>query len=423
MKYVWPTNSIEQDKKKLLAWAAEFPFAAIYDNAGSDIDRYGQFEYLIGIGTDSSETFTSKDSLARLPRQWIMGMLPYSLKNHYEPGLSSRHEAWVSFPDLALFAPECVIGLSRDSLSWRMLKGNQADAIAIEAVLQGSLPEMTHLGQVPTFHALVDEAGYMATIEKLRAHIKAGDFYEINLAQAFVAEEVSIPPASIFARLMEISPVPFGAFIKFRSKFLICASPERFLQRKGPIIRSQPIKGTAPRSKDPQKDALHATYLIESLKERAENVMIVDLTRNDLNRSCDPFSVHVPHLFEIQAFPQVYQMVSTVEGRLLPDISNAEIWGHTFPPGSMTGAPKVRSMQMIDQYEPIGRGIYAGSAGYIEPGGDFDWNVIIRSLVYDAAIGRLVYQVGGAITYDSDPAAEYQETLLKAKAIRRIWEG
>ncbi|MEO1452115.1 MAG: anthranilate synthase component I family protein, partial [Bacteroidota bacterium] len=252
-------------------------------------------------------------------------------------------------------------------------------------------------------------------------HIKAGDFYEINLAQAFVAEDVSITPQAVFKRLMEISPVPFGAYIRFGEKHLICASPERFLQRQGNTLRSQPIKGTAPRSQDPQEDELHATYLRESLKERAENVMIVDLTRNDLNRSCDPFSVQVPHLFEIQAFPQVYQMVSTVEGQKRPEVSNADIWANTFPPGSMTGAPKVKTMEMIDYYEPIARGVYAGSAGYIKPNGDFDWNVIIRSLVYDAETKRLCYHVGGAITYDSDPAAEYAETLLKAKAIRKIW--
>lgn len=201
----------------------------------------------------------------------------------------------------------------------------------------------------------------------------------------------------------------------------MCASPERFLQWRGGILTSQPIKGTSKRGTSPEEDAQSRHYLQHSLKERAENVMIADLTRNDLQRSCNTGSVRVPHLFEVQTFPTVHQLVTTVQGDTREGITWQEIFRQTFPPGSMTGAPKVATLRAIDAYERSARGSYAGCAGYIQPNGDFDFNVIIRSLRYDALRQRLSYHVGGAITADSDPAAEYAETLLKAEAIKRVF--
>jgi para-aminobenzoate synthetase component 1 len=215
--------------------------------------------------------------------------------------------------------------------------------------------------------------------------------------------------------------VPFAAYIRLRDWHLISASPERFLRRQGDLLVSQPIKGTAPRGATPAEDKTLAWQLRHSLKEQAENVMIVDLTRNDLNRCCETDSVRVPHLFEIQTFPTLHQMVSTITGRLRPGLGWQEILAMTFPPGSMTGAPKVRVMELIDAFEPGARGVYAGSVGYVTPAGDFDTNVIIRTLVYDRAAGHLCYQVGGAITYDSDPAQEYAETQVKAAVMRALF--
>jgi para-aminobenzoate synthetase component 1 len=198
---------------------------------------------------------------------------------------------------------------------------------------------------------------------------------------------------------------------------VLCASPERFLQKQGERLISQPIKGTAKRGQTPEEDAARITHLRTSEKEQAENVMIVDLTRNDLHRSCITGSVEVPYLFEIQTFPTVHQMVSTVTGQVQPGLAWQQVVANTFPPGSMTGAPKVKAMELIRRYEGRARGAYAGSLGYCTPDGDFDLNVVIRSIVWDSASGKLSYHVGGAITYDSTPEAEYEETLLKALAI------
>jgi len=222
--------------------------------------------------------------------------------------------------------------------------------------------------------------------------------------------------------LTGVSPVPFASYLRWQDCYLICASPERFLQLRGDQLCSQPIKGTAPRGMTSAADAAHRAYLAHSEKEQAENVMIVDLTRNDLHRSCRTGTVTVPQLFEIQVFPQVFQLVSTVVGQKRPELSVPQVLANTFPPGSMTGAPKVMTLGMIDRYEPLGRGLYAGSVGYFAPGGDFDFNVVIRSLIYDAREQLLSYHVGGAITYDSDPQREYEETLIKARAIRKLFE-
>ena len=273
---------------------------------------------------------------------------------------------------------------------------------------------------ISDFEANFSKENYIETIEKLQAHIKEGDCYEINLAQRFWAKAHSFSPAAVYAQLRKHSQVPFATFIKWEEKHLLCASPERFLKLNKNNIVSQPIKGTAARGKNTQEDMQYKAYLQNSLKEQAENVMIVDLTRNDLYRSTEINSVKVPYLFEIQSFSTVHQLVSTIVGKKRADITWANVIAHTFPPGSMTGAPKVRTAQLIDKYETVARGIYAGSAGYISPENNFDFNVIIRSIVYDKQQALLSYHVGGAITYDSVPEEEYAETLLKAAAIRQV---
>jgi para-aminobenzoate synthetase component 1 len=283
-------------------------------------------------------------------------------------------------------------------------------------------PRKPVLSSSPLFSSNFSKAEYLRTVRALQQHIEEGDCYEINLSQIFTAKQRLELPEDIFLKLLDISPVPFAAMLKWDSYWLLCASPERFLQKKEDIIRTQPIKGTAARDKRSAQDKQNKAALRHSPKEQAENVMIVDLSRNDIYRVCKTNTVRVPDLFEIQAFPTVYQIVSTIEGRLDPSIGEVDIIEHIFPPGSMTGAPKVRTMELIDAYESDGRGMYAGSVGYFSPDGNFDFNVVIRALQYDDLQGKLAYQVGGAITWDSDPEAEYEETLLKAAAIRKIWE-
>jgi para-aminobenzoate synthetase component 1 len=228
---------------------------------------------------------------------------------------------------------------------------------------------------------------------------------------------------SAFRRLRAASPAPFSALLKRHGQYTICASPERFLCGWERRVISQPMKGTAPRGATDDEDASMISTLHSSAKERAENVMIVDLVRSDLARSCVQGTVTVDDLFGIHTFPAVHQMVSTVSGRLRDDQTWWDAARHAFPMGSMTGAPKEMVMSLIARYEHAPRGRFSGSIGYVTPDGDFDFNVVIRSLFYDERDGRLWYSTGGAITWASDPEAEWQETLLKGAAIEGLFRG
>lgn len=346
-----------------------------------------------------------------------MGAIPYEWKSQDDQRLQSAVPPQIDWPEISGFVPDLLLIRLRDSdRLWVIKNGIPGWEEALHSPDTPSLP-----GSSPDFQSNFSKEKYLQTVQQLQQHIEEGDCYEINLAQCFSAEYDHPNPEQLFLDLIEVSPVPFAAYYKAAGKHLISASPERFLQhRKGRLI-TQPIKGTAPRSSDPVEDQQFIDELRASEKEQAENVMIVDLSRHDLNRFCKPWSVHVPRLFDIQSFPQVHQMVSTIEGRLDPEYSSMDALEGIFPPGSMTGAPKFKVMGLIDHYEGIGRGLYAGSVGYVTPSGDFDFNVIIRSLVYDEGNSLMNYHVGGAITYDSDPEKEYDETILKAQAIREIF--
>jgi para-aminobenzoate synthetase component 1 len=264
----------------------------------------------------------------------------------------------------------------------------------------------------------------LAAIQSIQRHIREGDVYEVNLAQCFATTCPQFKPTDYWLHLLQRQPVPFAALLRWGGVWALGASPERFLQLRGGQLVTQPIKGTAKRGPSPQADAELARQLALSEKERAENVMIVDLARNDLYRTCTPESVAVPGLFQVHTYPTLHQLVSTVTGTLAPHCTPSQALAAAFPPGSMTGAPKISAMQCIAQHEPYGRGLYAGSVGYVAPvaaGAGFDFNVVIRTLLYNTETHLLAYHVGGAITADSDPLAEYYETLTKAKALRQAF--
>jgi para-aminobenzoate synthetase component 1 len=262
---------------------------------------------------------------------------------------------------------------------------------------------------------------YLQIIHSLRDHILKGDCYEINFCQEFFAENASIDPLHIYQKLSSVSPTPFAGFYKLDDKYLLCASPERFLRKQAAKLISQPIKGTIKRNlSDVTADEQLKQELLTSQKDKSENVMIVDLMRNDLSKICKQGSVQVEELFGIYSFPQVHQMISTIVGIIKNDVDFADTLQATFPMGSMTGAPKRRVLELIDQYEKTKRGIYSGSIGYINPDGNFDFNVVIRSIMYNETNGYLSYQVGGGITFYSDAEKEYEECLLKAEAIKKV---
>ncbi|HEU4607493.1 MAG TPA: anthranilate synthase component I family protein, partial [Chitinophagaceae bacterium] len=265
---------------------------------------------------------------------------------------------------------------------------------------------------------------YLDKVEALQQHIRRGDCYEINFCQEFYLENIHADPIALYRRMTAASPNPFSALYRVQDAHLVCASPERFIQKTGDAIISQPIKGTIQRSSSAaDADELNRQALASSSKDRAENVMIVDLVRNDFSRICSDGSVQVEELFGIQTFPQVHHLVSTVRGMLRTDIDFAAIIRACFPMGSMTGAPKKRVMELIDTYEVSRRGIFSGAVGYIDPKGDFDFNVVIRSIMYNAQTGYLSYQAGSGITHYSNPQLEYDECLLKASAIKKVLAG
>jgi para-aminobenzoate synthetase component 1 len=405
----------------LLALAALSPYCACYDSCGTGIDRHGEFDFLIGFSSADTRVCRTRAELAAAladePDAWWMGAFSYDYKNTLEPRLHTRQDAVVPCPELHFFKAEIVVARRRGSQRFERLYGSGLDVAQDHRYDLTSLAGLTLATDFQS-HFTRDE--YIAAVAAVRAHIHEGETYELNLSQNFHAKGHIASPVALWRRLVAWSPAPFAGFARWGDTYLLSASPERFLRLHDGELVTQPIKGTAARQADPAADAAAAQALQSSIKERAENVMIVDLSRNDLHRVCETGSVHVPHLFEVQAFPQVHHLVSTITGQKRPEVSPLAALEAAFPPGSMTGAPKVRTCELIDALERSARGLYAGAFGYFAPGGNFDFNVIIRSLMYDAGSGQLSYHVGGAITWDSDPAAEYEETLVKARALAGI---
>ena len=353
--------------------------------------------------------------------QWIFGHLGYDIKNQIED-LHSVHADGIQFPDLFFFVPALILSLKEQTLQIEIYDGSDASSIyesikATPAVLNIPQPAVS-------VQPKMSKEQYMATIQQLKQHIQRGDCYEINYCQEFYATDTVIDPLSLYLQLTKVSPNPFACYYRLEDKYLLCASPERFLQKKGDRLLSQPIKGTIPRNHlNPEADQKLIEQLQNSEKDKSENVMVVDLVRNDLSKVCEQGSVKVTELFGIYSFPQVHQMISTVEGTLDKSHRFTDIIKACFPMGSMTGAPKKRVMELIEQYEQSKRGLYSGAVGYISPAGDFDFNVVIRSILYNSTNQYLGYQVGGGITFYSDPEKEYEECLVKATAIKKVLEG
>jgi len=368
---------------------------------------------------------------ARNPNEWFFGYFGYDLKNEIEK-LGSENEDRLGFEDLFFFIPETIIALKGNTA---VVEGNSdsvkiiffpseshvvdsEDGMDIYSTVSPQSPfQETLRGRSISLQNRLKKEYYLDIVEKLRQHIIEGDVYEVSFCQEFYAENADLNPFQIYQSLCEISPQPFGAFIRIEDKYVMCASMERYLKKSGNKLISQPIKGTIKRGDNNIEDELLKKTLLNDEKERAENVMIVDLVRNDLSSVCAPGSVEVEELFGIYEFPGVYQMISTVVGEILPDKTGLDAIKNSFPMGSMTGAPKIMSMNIIEQYEQTKRGVYSGAIGYFSPDGDFDFNVVIRTLLYNASKKYLSLHVGSAITYDSDSEREYEECLLKIKTI------
>lgn len=406
----------DEFKLKALHWAAVNDFACVLDNnLQANAFDVSDIELLVTSGCkaklvcDIEGAFEQlKDFTNKHKGEWMVGYLTYDLKNDVEQ-LTSMHPNHIGFPALCMVVPEKMLAIS-----------NKGDIISgdnwIDEIEQIKLPPK-ELSEPVSIKQRVSREDYLKTVEALKQHIIQGDVYEINYCVEFYSSYSKINPMQVYADLIKKSPVPFGAFVKSSEHYLMCASPERFLKKNGNRMFSQPIKGTSKRGANEAEDIALKQALLNSEKERAENLMIVDLVRNDLARSAKTGTVKVEELFGIYSFEQVHQMISTVSATLSDDIHWVDALKYAFPMGSMTGAPKIRAMELIEQYERTARGLYSGAVGYITPEGDFDFNVVIRSLQYNSVNQYLNFEVGGAITYDSIPEKEYEECLIKAGAI------
>ncbi len=382
-------------------------------------------DVLIALGAANEWVCTSVNAQSLIEFQhwldsqndWFFGFLSYDVKNGIE-NLRTRHANNTHFPHFHFVMPQVVIRFTDQKFT---IEKNTSDLSnhAIEKLIALKNDANDNNAQGITLQPAMTKQEYLQAVNHLHGHIQRGDIYEINYCQEFFAHEKIQQPYLTWLKLNSFTDAPFAAYVQTDEKYLMCASPERFMQRRGNKIISQPIKGTIRRGQNNEEDEQLKNELLQSEKERSENVMIVDLVRNDLSRLANRGSVKVEELFGIHTFKTVHHMISTVSAEVDTAISFTDILRALYPMGSMTGAPKVRAMQLIDEYEHSARGLYSGSVGYITPNGDFDFNVVIRSILCNNALPYASYSAGSAITALSHPEKEYEECLLKAQAMMK----
>lgn len=411
-------------KKKVLNWLRQFSTFCFLDSS-----LYGHHqkvhEVLVGAGVRRIFSSSEKDALGKLQNfisekeSWLFGHLNYDLYTTERPDIieSAGHDDKLLFANTCFFEPEILLRISNNEIT--ITAEQPAQVFEQIQNCSSSSTHKEHFGI--SVQSRMNKDTYVSLVKKLQEHIQRGDCYEINFCQEFFAEAVAPDPFSLYEKLNTISPNPFSALYRVEDKWLICASPERFLKKTGNNIISQPIKGTLPRTISNEADLPgEQQRLLNSAKDRAENVMVVDIVRNDLSKICKQGSVKVEELFGIYSFPHLHQMISTVSSILRENVTFSEIITAAFPMGSMTGAPKIKVMELISRYEQSHRGIFSGTVGYINPSGDFDFNVIIRSLMYNSTTKYLSFQAGSGITIYADAETEWEECLLKTKAIKEI---
>jgi para-aminobenzoate synthetase component I len=401
----------------MLNWAQQFNIFCFLDSHQYNETGEG-FDCLLGAGVHShidprQQPFESVDSFINT-REWVFGHLSYELKNLFFPRSIPKPDR-IHFPEFFFFEPEIVLAVKNGEL---FIYGDNPSAI-FNSITSQEVAVLSPGGDA-TLQETISKEKYVEIVNRLKQHIQAGDCYEINFCQEFVADHPGADPYFIYNALADVSPAPFSAFYRINENYLICASPERFLSKRSSTITAQPMKGTYRRGAgSAESDHKEKQALKADLKERSENVMIVDLMRNDLSKVCKKGSVKVDELYGVYTFPQVHQMVSTVTGDLEDGMGFYDIIAASFPMGSMTGAPKHKVVELIDQYETSARGIFSGALGYFH-NGDFDFNVVIRSIMYNSLEKFLSVKVGSGITIYSDPEKEWEECMVKAAAIKKV---
>ncbi|MFN0189427.1 MAG: anthranilate synthase component I family protein [Bacteroidia bacterium] len=353
--------------------------------------------------------------------KWIFCHLSYDLKNCIEKRLKSEHPDPIGFPLMTLFVPEFV-GLIKDGknkLYQQQLTKNVIIEISIPENFQGEKANSELTNSNLSFQDdLIFQEQYADALNRIHQHLQQGDIYEINYCLPFQGTGKIEDPTAFWWSMQRQNQAPFSALYRHKNSWLMCCSPERFICKENDKIISQPIKGTSKRDPDPALDLLLKTQLQNDEKEQAENVMIVDLVRNDLGKIAQAGSVYVDELFGAYSLKSVHQLISTVSATIKNNTSFSTILKACFPMGSMTGAPKIRAMEIIEDLEFFRRGLYSGSVGYISPEGNFDFNVVIRSILYNSSNDTFLYPSGGAITANSSIEKEFEECFLKAQSMK-----
>lgn len=410
-------------KQQLLQWSQQFREVVFldsndYQQAYSSYDCILAVDAFTSIKTDYQNAFDELKQYQQQSKDWLFGYLSYDLKNDTEK-LHSDNFDGLDFPDLFFFQPKKLFLLKGNLLEIQYLNLCDDEMESDFEAIQKSAGFITLRSEVE-IQQRIPKKDYVSKVETMLSHIHRGDIYEANFCMEFYAENVTIEPLDIYQKLNGISKPPFAAYFKNQGLYLLCASPERYLRKQQNKIISQPIKGTAKRFEDKNLDENSKSELAKNQKERSENIMIVDLVRNDLSRTASKGSVDVEELCGIYTFEQVHQMISTVVSTVDSTIPPVEILKTTFPMGSMTGAPKISAMNIIEDLEETKRGLYSGAVGYFTPDNDFDFNVVIRSILYNSDKEYLSFSVGSAITAQANAEQEYEECLLKAKAMFEV---
>ena len=411
-------------KKQVLDWSQQFR-EVVFMDSNDYPQEFSSFDAILAVDaftliqTDYHNAFEDLQQYQQNTKDWLFGYLSYDLKNDSED-LQSNNFDGLDFPDLFFFQPKKLF----------LLKGNQVvihylnlcdDEVEEDwNTILSSTAYTTIESSVVTVQPRISKESYIEKVTALLAHLYRGDLYEANFCMEFYAENATINPLQKFEKLNAISQTPFAVYFKNNRQFLLSATPERYLRKEGEHLISQPIKGTAKRFSDLNEDQESKEKLASDPKERAENIMITDLVRNDLSRTAQKGTVQVQELCGIYSFQQVHQMISTITSKLDDKYSLIDVLKLTFPMGSMTGAPKISAMKIIEELEATKRGLYSGAIGYFSPNGDFDFNVVIRSILYNQEKKYVSYSVGSAITSLSNPEDEYEECMLKARAMHEV---
>lgn len=384
-----------------------FPYAALYETRSRD--DFGIYRLLFGLGS----SWHPAPWEAQAPPAFWFGFLRYEAVQQWESLLAFRLPTLFHFPLSAFFRGDWVLLQRKDGNFLSSHPFSQWKTL----IRNANSPSLSGTQSPMPLRATVSKAHYEAVVRRIKEEIAEGEYYELNLTVAFHGEG-RINPYRVYSHLRKTAAMPFCFLLKWEGQYGIGASPERFLQKRGTHLCSQPIKGTIKTC--PTLDRIQKAKLRSHPKFRAENVMIVDLVRNDLHRVCLPHRVWVSRMFEVQTFPYLHHLVSTIEGEVDERCSLTSVLQALFPPGSMTGAPKLAAIQAIERHEVFARELYSGIVGYVAPNGFADFCVVIRTLFYSERDLCYSYHAGGAITWDSDPEEEWSELWLKGEALRQV---